>query len=507
MRRADERGFAMLLVFLLASVVAIGLYLEMPRVALESQRQKEQLLIDRGEQYKRAIQLFYKKAGRYPAELKDLESFQNQRFLRRRYVDPLTGKDEWRLIHINNGALTDSLVNKPKTPGDQKDAATTAGQYVGIQAGLGETLNGPQTGGISARDRRRPSEGGNPADGQSNPGQLNPGQFNPGQFNPGQSQGPNGPGFPNINGDPSAPGNNPGNTLGNNGIVPPVQLNPGGFPGQIGGQPGMPSINGQPAVPGQSPFPGQTFPGQPFPGQTFPGQTFPGQTQGQPGVPTPFPIPQPPAQGSGSGAYVGSQPYVGTNGPYVGGGSVTGSNPGNPGGVPYPGQPMPGQPMPGQMFPGQPGAPVNSQTGGVSPYPAQGGVPYPQPGMTTGAPTPGTAADMINRILTTPRPGGMPQNNTGTAAIGMIGGGIAGVASTADGEGVKIYNDRALYKEWEFIFDPAKVKPLQNPNAVTSGPGTPASQMGSMPAQSGMTPVGGGPLNQSTPFGTPPKQP
>ena len=199
----------------------------------------------------------------------------------------------------------------------------------------------------------------------------------------------------------------------------------------------------------------------------------------------------------------------------MGGGGVPGSNPGNPGGVTYPGQTMPGQqPMPGQPyqglpFVGQPGAPVNSQTGGVSPYPTQGNFgpspAFPQPGATTGAQGPNSAADMINRILTTPRPGGMPPGIGGQT----IGGGIAGVASNGKGESVMIYNDRTVYKEWEFIFDPTKVKPLQNPNAVTATPtGTPASQMGSMPAQSGMTPVGGGPLNQNpqNPFGAPPTQ-
>ena len=120
MRRNNERGFAMLLVFLMASVIAITLYLEIPRVAMETQRRKEQLLIERGQQYKRAIQLFVKKAGRYPGDIKELESFQNQRFLRHRYIDPMTGKDEWRLVHINNGILTDSLVSKPKGPGDGK---------------------------------------------------------------------------------------------------------------------------------------------------------------------------------------------------------------------------------------------------------------------------------------------------------------------------------------------------------------------------------------------------
>jgi hypothetical protein len=83
------------------------------------------------------------------------------------------------------------------------------------------------------------------------------------------------------------------------------------------------------------------------------------------------------------------------------------------------------------------------------------------------------AADMIRNILTTPRPGGMPQSNPG---VQTIGGGIAGVASTAEGEGVKVYNDRTLYQEWEFIYDPQKQKQIPNPNAVGAG-GTPADRM------------------------------
>jgi hypothetical protein len=110
--------------------------------------------------------------------------------------------------------------------------------------------------------------------------------------------------------------------------------------------------------------------------------------------------------------------------------------------------------------------------------------------MTTGAPGPSTAADMINRILTTPRPGGMPQGPGGQ----VIGGGIAGVASTSEGEGVKVYNDRTLYKEWEFIFDPTKVKPIMNPNGMTTGPGMPVS---SPPIQPGAP---GAPPNPSSPF-------
>src|ERR1041385_1634353 len=102
-RRKNESGFALLLVFLMAAILAITLYKEIPRVAFESQRQKEQLLIERGEQYKRAIYVFVKTNNRWPARIEELESFNNRHYLRRKYTDPMTGKEEWRLIHIQNG--------------------------------------------------------------------------------------------------------------------------------------------------------------------------------------------------------------------------------------------------------------------------------------------------------------------------------------------------------------------------------------------------------------------
>src|SRR5271156_6014020 len=114
MRKRDaESGFALLLVFVMAAAIAITLYVEVPRIAFESQRTREQMAIDRALQYKRAIQLFYRKYQTYPQTLDDLETTRNLRFLRRRYLDPLTGK-EYRLLHVGPaGQLTDSLVQPP----------------------------------------------------------------------------------------------------------------------------------------------------------------------------------------------------------------------------------------------------------------------------------------------------------------------------------------------------------------------------------------------------------
>jgi len=115
--KSGERGFALLFVFALAGIAALMLYNELPRAVFESQRGKEELLISRGQEYQRGIQLYYRKFRKYPATMEELEKSSGIRFLRRRYVDPFSGKDDWRIVHVGpNGQFTDSKVIKPTQP-------------------------------------------------------------------------------------------------------------------------------------------------------------------------------------------------------------------------------------------------------------------------------------------------------------------------------------------------------------------------------------------------------
>jgi hypothetical protein len=128
--KQGERGFALLFVFALAAMAALMLYNELPRAVFESQRAKEDLLVSRGQEYQRGIQLFYRKYRKYPATMEDLEKTSGIRFLRRRYVDPFSGKDDWRLVHVGaNGQFTDSKVIKPQQPaqGTGFGSGTSAG--------------------------------------------------------------------------------------------------------------------------------------------------------------------------------------------------------------------------------------------------------------------------------------------------------------------------------------------------------------------------------------------
>ena len=153
-KRKEEGGFALLLVFVMAAGIALMLYQQLPRTAFESMRGKEELLVDHAHEYQRAIQLYVAQFKAYPANLEDLEKAGNKRFLRRKFKDPFTGKDDWRFIHVDNmGQLTDSLVKKKE---EKKPNQNT---FITEMAGIGQTDLGVDAAGVNIALRKRQSEG------------------------------------------------------------------------------------------------------------------------------------------------------------------------------------------------------------------------------------------------------------------------------------------------------------------------------------------------------------
>jgi type II secretory pathway pseudopilin PulG len=97
---AGEEGFMLLAVVVMVMLVIIALGVAAPVVARQLRRDKELESEHRMEQYVRAIQLYQRKfPGQYPASIKVLEGTNNIRFLRHVYIDPLTGKADYKLIH------------------------------------------------------------------------------------------------------------------------------------------------------------------------------------------------------------------------------------------------------------------------------------------------------------------------------------------------------------------------------------------------------------------------
>lgn len=104
MRTGDERrgeqGFMLLAMIVAIFLLLLVLGIAAPRVAQDLRRDREVEAIHRGNEYVRAIRLYYKKFGHYPASMDTLEKSNNIRFLRQRYVDPITGKADWRIIKV-----------------------------------------------------------------------------------------------------------------------------------------------------------------------------------------------------------------------------------------------------------------------------------------------------------------------------------------------------------------------------------------------------------------------
>ena len=95
------------------------------------QREKEAELIWIGNQFREAIGLYYQRSPgavkRYPEKLEDLlddrRFLARQRYLRRIYADPMSGKAEWGLVQAPEGGIKgvyrlakDSPI-KPRQPG------------------------------------------------------------------------------------------------------------------------------------------------------------------------------------------------------------------------------------------------------------------------------------------------------------------------------------------------------------------------------------------------------
>ena len=84
-------------IFFLALLV-LSLAVAAPRVAKSIQRDRELETFHRGMQYRRAIQLYYRKFHAYPPNVDALVKTNEIRFLRKKYIDPMTGKDDWKPV-------------------------------------------------------------------------------------------------------------------------------------------------------------------------------------------------------------------------------------------------------------------------------------------------------------------------------------------------------------------------------------------------------------------------
>ena len=102
--RNGQRGFAYLLALFMVVSLIIASQVAMKNLVTEGRREREADMIWRGQQYVRAIRLYYRKTGHYPQTLDDLKKGMPElHFLRyAAYKDPMKKEDgAWRFIYVN----------------------------------------------------------------------------------------------------------------------------------------------------------------------------------------------------------------------------------------------------------------------------------------------------------------------------------------------------------------------------------------------------------------------
>src|SRR5262245_3140350 len=96
-RYRRDGGYLLLAIMLMMVFMIIAATVAAPTIVQQMKRDREEEMIHRGTDYARAIKKFYKKNGRYPASLDDLDKGQ-VKYLRKRYKDPLTKDGKWKLL-------------------------------------------------------------------------------------------------------------------------------------------------------------------------------------------------------------------------------------------------------------------------------------------------------------------------------------------------------------------------------------------------------------------------
>lgn len=108
---SGERGFAMAGLLVAIALVSLMLAMAMPTWRTLAQREKEEELLFRGQQYDRAIQLYRKKNAAPGAP--SVDALVEGRFLRKKYKDPITNGD-FELVGVSQAT------NAPGVPQPQR---------------------------------------------------------------------------------------------------------------------------------------------------------------------------------------------------------------------------------------------------------------------------------------------------------------------------------------------------------------------------------------------------
>jgi type II secretory pathway pseudopilin PulG len=158
-KRSSEEGYVLLGVIILLALFVLAMAVAAPKVAKQIQRDHDLETMRRGKQYIRAIKLYYKKFNAYPPNVDALVKTQEIRFLRKRYIDPTTGKDDWKPIYVgqNKTPMAMGFFGQPLGgTGGNVLAGTGPG---GVGSTIGTPVGSGSTGQSTFGSGQQPSSG------------------------------------------------------------------------------------------------------------------------------------------------------------------------------------------------------------------------------------------------------------------------------------------------------------------------------------------------------------
>jgi type II secretory pathway pseudopilin PulG len=131
-KHGRESGYAMAALLVSLAVMSVLMSVAMPVWRHQVQREKEAELVFRGEQYARAVGLFQRRfAGAFPPSIDVLV---DQKFLRRRYRDPMVPDGEFQVLYQTTtppGVPQGGTARTPGGPVTPPPAAPAPGIVVG----------------------------------------------------------------------------------------------------------------------------------------------------------------------------------------------------------------------------------------------------------------------------------------------------------------------------------------------------------------------------------------
>lgn len=150
---ASNHGYVMAALLVGMSVMAVLLGAALPVWNKQAQREREEEYLFRAHEYARGVMKFQRRAG--PGTLPPtLDVLVQQRFVRRKYKDPLSGEDFQPVFQT---------VNRPGQPGSGAFGAATPGAATPGAASPGSgSSNGTRTGSSPSSGPATPPSGGSP---------------------------------------------------------------------------------------------------------------------------------------------------------------------------------------------------------------------------------------------------------------------------------------------------------------------------------------------------------